>query len=48
MNEMSPVFTRRRQQKKLLRVARMLRELDAAATARPRPARRRKVAISRA
>jgi hypothetical protein len=48
MNEMSPVFARRRKQKKLLRVARMLRELDAAA-ARPAPARRRNtVGLNRA
>jgi hypothetical protein len=35
------MFARRREMKKLVRVARMLRELDAAAAARPAPARRR-------
>jgi hypothetical protein len=39
MNDRSPMFARRRQMKKLIQVARMLRELDAAA---PRPARRRR------
>jgi hypothetical protein len=43
------MFARRRQTKKLIRVARMLRELDAAAAARPAPARRRsRAAIVRA
>jgi len=36
-----PMFARRRETKKLIRIARMLRELDAAAAARPVPARRR-------
>ena len=40
MNEMTFVFARRRQQKKLLRVARLFGELDAATT-RPKRARRR-------
>jgi hypothetical protein len=39
MNPRSQMFERRRQTKKLIRIARMLRELDAAA-ARPAPARR--------
>ena len=49
MNFPDPMFERRRQQKKLLQVARMLRELDAAAT-RPQPVRRRRstVGLSRA
>jgi hypothetical protein len=34
------MFARRRETKKLIRIARMLRELDAAAAARPAPARR--------
>jgi hypothetical protein len=43
------MFTRRRQTKKLIRIARMLRELDAASSARPSPARRRsRAAIVRA
>jgi hypothetical protein len=41
MNLMTLVFARRRQQKKLLRVARLFGELDAAATTRPRRTRRR-------
>jgi hypothetical protein len=49
MNRGSLVFARRRQQKKLLRVARVFGELDAAATARPKPTRRRTtVGLSRA
>jgi hypothetical protein len=39
MNDRSPMFARRRQMKKLIQVARMLHELDAAA---PRPASRRR------
>jgi len=48
MNLPDPMFERRRQQKKLRQVARLLRELDAAAT-RPQPVRRRRstVALSR-
>jgi hypothetical protein len=43
-----PVFSRRRQTKKLIQIARVLRELDAAST-RPAPRRRRsRVAIGRA
>ena len=43
------MLKRRRKNKKLMQVARMLRELDAAAT-RPQPARRRRstVELSRA
>jgi len=36
MNVRSPMFARRRQTKKLIRIARMLRELDAASSRRPR------------
>ena len=39
MNVRSPMFARRRQTKKLIQVARLLRELDAVA---PRPRRRRR------
>ena len=35
MNVLSPMFARRRQSKKLVQVARMLRELDAASSRRP-------------
>jgi hypothetical protein len=44
------MFARRRETKKLIRIARMLRELDAAASARPAPERRRtnRAAIVRA
>jgi hypothetical protein len=43
------MFARRRQTKKLIRIARMLRELDAASAARPSTARRRsRAAIVRA
>jgi hypothetical protein len=42
-----PMFKRRRQTKKLLRVARMLRELDAASRRPMRPSRRSRAAISR-
>jgi hypothetical protein len=35
------MFARRRETKKLVRIARMLRELDAAASSRPARARRR-------
>jgi hypothetical protein len=35
------MLSRRRETKKLVRIARMLRELDAASGARPAPARRR-------
>jgi hypothetical protein len=34
MNDRSPMFARRRQMKKLIQVARVLRELDAAAPRR--------------
>jgi hypothetical protein len=43
-----PMFERRRQTKKLLQVARMLRELDAASARPHRTPRRSRVAISRA
>jgi hypothetical protein len=36
-----PMFARRRETKKLIRIARMLRELDSASAARPAPVRRR-------
>ncbi len=39
MNVRSPMFARRRQTKRLLQVARLMRELDAVA---PRPASRRR------
>jgi len=42
-----PMFARRRETKKLLRVARMLRELDAASQRPARAPRRSRVAISR-
>jgi hypothetical protein len=42
------MFRRRRETKKLLRIARMLRELDAAAPARPAPRRVGRVAVGRA
>jgi hypothetical protein len=43
------MLARRRQTKKLIRIARMLQELDAAAAARPRRARRHsRAAIVRA
>jgi hypothetical protein len=43
------MLARRRQTKKLIRIARMLQELDAAAAARPASARRRsRAAIVRA
>jgi hypothetical protein len=44
------MFARRRKTRKLIRIARMLQELDAAASARPAPARRRvgRAAIVRA
>ncbi|NUR76634.1 MAG: hypothetical protein HOQ28_10170 [Thermoleophilia bacterium] len=40
MNVRSPMFARRRQSKKLIQVARMLRELDAANSSRRLPRRR--------
>jgi hypothetical protein len=47
MNDGIPMFKRRRQTKKLIQIARMLHELDAAAS-RPRPAgRRARAALSR-
>jgi hypothetical protein len=42
-----PVFQRRRETKKLLQIARMLRELDAASQRPARLSRRSRVAISR-
>jgi hypothetical protein len=45
------MFARRRETKKLIRIARMLRELDAASASRPATAARRsrsRVALSRA
>ena len=47
MNQTSPMFQRRRQTKKLLQVARMLRELDAASQRPVRVPRRSRAAISR-
>ena len=44
MNDRSPMFARRRQTKKLIQVARMLRELDAAAP-RATPQRRARVSL---
>jgi len=44
MNQSDPMFRRRRQNKKLVQVTRMLRELDAAAS-RPRPSRRRRSTV---
>jgi hypothetical protein len=43
-----PMFARRRQTKKLMQVARMLRELDAASSGRTRRVRRSRAAVSRA
>jgi hypothetical protein len=45
MNPSSPMFARRRQTKKLIQVAKMLRELDAASN--PRRVPRRKTALVR-
>jgi hypothetical protein len=41
------MFKRRRQTKKLIQVARMLQELDAAAPRRPQASRRAHVAVGR-
>jgi len=47
MNHMTPMFSRRRETKKLVQVARMLQELDAA-TKRPAAApRRSRIAFGR-
>jgi hypothetical protein len=46
MNDRSPMFARRRQMKKLIQVARVLRELDAAAP-RPAPRRRSRALLAR-
>lgn len=46
MNLSSPMFERRRQTKKLIRVARLLRELEAAKAPQQRP-RRARAALSR-
>jgi hypothetical protein len=47
MKQSEPMFQRRRQTKKLLQVARMLRELDAASQRPVRVQRRSRAAISR-
>jgi hypothetical protein len=46
MNVISPMFERRRQTKKLLQIARVLRELDAAGP-RPTKTRRSRAALVR-
>jgi hypothetical protein len=46
MNDRSPMFARRRQTKKLIQVARLMRELDAVA-ARPAPRRRSRALLAR-
>jgi hypothetical protein len=46
MNLVSPMFERRRQTKKLVRIAKMLRELDAASAGKPK-SRRASAALMR-
>jgi len=47
MNLSQPMLGRRRQTKKLLRVARMLRELESASRGRPTSQRVERVAVGR-